>query len=464
MDVFESQAATALRLRQSTAAERRLKLTKLLDAILARKDALLEAAQRDLSKHPTETNLTEVLPLVGEAKHAIANLKRWMKPRRISPTMASLGTTSRVMYQPKGRCLIISPWNYPLSLSLGPLVSAVAAGNTAILKPSEFTPHTNDVVKDIVSAVFKADEVAVVEGAADTATALLSLPFDHIFFTGSPAVGKIVMAAAARNLTSVTLELGGKSPVIVDASADLRGAAEHIIWGKMVNAGQTCIAPDYVYVHRDVADRFVDLCRTILAERYGETDAAIKSSPDFARMIHRRHAERVAGLIDDAVQSGGQIVCGGTSDADSRYVAPTLLRNVPPGARVRSEEIFGPVLPILTFDALDAVIAEVNAAPKPLALYVWTKSERTVQAIETHTSSGSLCVNLCLQQFAHHNLPFGGVNTSGIGNAHGVFGFKAFSHERAVMSAGPLSALKLLFPPYDARKRRLSEMLIKYGT
>jgi aldehyde dehydrogenase (NAD+) len=464
MDVFESQAATALRLRQSTAAERRLKLTKLLDAILARKDALLEAAQRDLSKHPTETNLTEVLPLVGEAKHAIANLKRWMKPRRISPTMASLGTTARVMYQPKGRCLIISPWNYPLSLSLGPLISAVAAGNTAILKPSEFTPHTNGVVKGIVSAVFKVDEVAVVEGAADTATALLSLPFDHIFFTGSPAVGKIVMAAAARNLASVTLELGGKSPVIVDASADLRGAAEHIIWGKMVNAGQTCIAPDYVYVHRDVADRFVDLCRTILAERYGASDAAIKSSPDFARMIHSRHTERIAGLIDDAVQSGGQIACGGTSDADSRYVAPTLLRNVPPGARIRSEEIFGPVLPILTFDALDTVIAEVNAAPKPLALYVWTKSERTVQAIETHTSSGSLCVNLCLQQFAHHNLPFGGVNTSGIGNAHGVFGFKAFSHERAVMSAGPLSALKLLFPPYDARKRRLSEMLIKYGT
>jgi aldehyde dehydrogenase (NAD+) len=208
--LFESHAATALRLRQSTAAERRLKLTKLLDAILERKDAMLEAAHRDLSKHPTETNLTEVLPLVGEAKHAIAKLKRWMKPQRISATMATLGTTSRVTYQPKGRCLIISPWNYPLSLALGPLVSAVAAGNTAILKPSEFTPHTNRVVKDIISAVFAVDEVAVVEGAAETATALLSLPFDHIFFTGSPSVGKKVMAAAALNLTSVTLELGGK--------------------------------------------------------------------------------------------------------------------------------------------------------------------------------------------------------------------------------------------------------------
>lgn len=462
--LFESQAATALRLRQSGAAERRLKLTKLLDTILGRKDALLEAAQRDLSKHPTETNLTEVLPLVGELKHTIAKLKRWMKPHRISPTMATLGTSSRVMYQPKGRCLLISPWNYPLSLSLGPLVSAVAAGNTAILKPSEFTPHTNRVVKEIINAVFAADEVGVVEGAADTATALLALPFDHIFFTGSPAVGKIVMAAAARNLTSVTLELGGKSPVIVDASADLRGAAEHIIWGKLVNAGQTCIAPDYVYVHRDVADRFVDLCRNIIAQRYGESDAAIKSSPDFPRMIHTRHAERVARLIDDAVQAGCQVACGGSSDTDARYIAPTLLRNVPSGAQIRKEEIFGPVLPILTFDALDTVIAEINAGSKPLALYVWSKSERTVQAIETNTSSGSLCVNLCMQQFAQHNLPFGGVNTSGIGNAHGFFGFKAFSHERAVMSAGPMSALELLFPPYNERKRRLTELLIKYVT
>jgi aldehyde dehydrogenase (NAD+) len=462
--LFESHAATALRLRQSTSAERRLKLAKLLGAILDRKDVILDAARRDLSKHPVETNLTEVLPLVGEVKHAIANVRRWMKPQRISPTLATLGTTSRVIYQPKGRCLLISPWNYPLTLALGPLVSAVAAGNTAILKPSEFTPHTNRVVKEIISAVFAVDEVAVVEGDAATATALLSLPFDHIFFTGSPSVGKKVMAAAALHLASVTLELGGKSPVVVDATADLRSAAEHIVWGKLVNAGQTCIAPDYAYVHRDIADRFVNLCRNIIAERYGASDAAIKSSPDFPRMIHRRHAERVAGLIDEAVQRGSQIACGGASDADSCYIAPTLLQDVPSNAAILKEEIFGPVLPILTFDALDTVIAEINAAPKPLALYVWTKSEHTVRDIQTRTSSGSLCVNLCLQQFAQHNLPFGGVNTSGLGNAHGFFGFKAFSHERAVMSAGPMSALKLLFPPYDLRKRRLSELLVEYLT
>jgi aldehyde dehydrogenase (NAD+) len=462
--LFASHAATALKLRQSAASERRRKLEQLLGAILERKEAILEAAQLDLGKHPTETNITEVIPLVGEVKHAIAHLKRWMKPHRISPTLTALGTRSRVVYQPKGRCLIISPWNYPLSLALGPVASAVAAGNTVILKPSEFTPNTNRVVKDIIGAVFPQDEVAVVEGDAQVATDLLSRAFDHIFFTGSPAVGKKVMAAAANNLASVTLELGGKSPVIVDASANLRNAAEHIIWGKMLNAGQTCIAPDHAYVHRDVADEFVELCRDTIAARFGKSDADIKSSPDFPRMIHRRHAERVAKLVDEAVQAGSQIVCGGASDAEARYVAPTLLRGMPVDTRLRSEEIFGPVLPILSFDSLDAVIAEINAAPKPLALYVWTKAGRTVQALQTNTSSGSLCVNLCMQQFAQHNLPFGGVNTSGIGNAHGFFGFKAFSHERAMMSAGPMSALKLLFPPYDAGKRRLSELLIKYAT
>ena len=462
--LFESHAATALKLRQSSAAERRARLEKLLEAVLARQDAILDAALLDLGKHPTETNLTEVLPLVGEIKHALAHLKRWMKPHRISPTLTTLGTRSRVVYQPKGRCLIISPWNYPLSLALGPLVSAVAAGNTVILKPSEFTPNTNTVVKDIIGAVFAQNEVAVVEGAAEAATELLALPFDHIFFTGSPAVGKKVMAAAANHLASVTLELGGKSPVIVDASADLQGAAEHIIWGKTINAGQTCIAPDYAYVHRDVADRFVELCRHTIARRFGVSDALIRSSPDYPRMIHPRHAARVARLIDEAAQSGAQVAFGGGSDAEARYVAPTLLQNVPANAQILRDEIFGPVLPVLTFDSLDKVIAEINAAPKPLALYAWTKDSRTVEALQTNTSSGSLCVNLCLQQFAQHNLPFGGVNTSGMGNAHGFFGFKAFSHERAVMSAGPLSALKLLFPPYDTGKRRLSEWLIKYGT
>jgi aldehyde dehydrogenase (NAD+) len=389
-------------------------------------------------------------------KHALAHVGRWMKPQRARPTLATLGTRSRVIHQPKGRCLIISPWNYPLSLALGPLVSAVAAGNAVILKPSEFTPATNRVVKDIVATAFPLVEVAVVEGCAETATELLALPFDHIFFTGSPAVGRKVMAAAARHLASVTLELGGKSPAIVDRTADLRSAAEHITWGKMVNAGQTCVAPDFVYVHREVAAEFI--------RRYGASDIAVRCSRDFPRMIHRRHAERVAGLIEDAVKAGSRVVCGGVFDTAARYVAPTILTDVPLRARIRHEEIFGPVLPVLTFECLDTVIAEINAAPKPLALYAWTRDPRTIAALRTHTSSGSLGVNLCLQQFAQHNLPFGGVNGSGIGNAHGFYGFRTFSHERAVMSGGPWSALELLFPPYGARQRRLSEWLVDFVT
>jgi len=460
--LFESHAASAAKLRQSGASERRTKLTRLLREIGARNAAILEAARHDLARHPTETNLIEVLPLVGEIRHTLAHLRRWMKPHRISATLATLGTRSRVVYQPKGRCLIISPWNYPLTLSLGPLVSAVAAGNTVILKPSEFTPYTNRVVGEIIAAVFAAEEVAVVEGGADVATQLLARPFDHIFFTASPAVGKKVMAAAAANLDSVTLELGGKSPVIVDADADLRDAAQQIIWGKLINAGQTCVAPDYLYVHRDVAERFVDICRATIAERFGDDDAAIRTSPDFARMIHKRHAERTAWLIDNAVRVGAKVACGGVIDLESRYIAPTLLLDVPATAHIRHEEIFAPVLPVLTFDSLDTVIAEINAGPKPLALYVWTRNARTVEALQARTSSGSLCVNLCMQQFAQHNLPFGGVGNSGMGNAHGFFGFKAFSHERATMKAGPWTALKLLFPPYNARKRRLTEFLTKY--
>lgn len=462
--VFASQAMTALRLRASTVSDRRRKLKRLLECVSQRKDDILDAAAKDLGKHPAETILTELVPVIGELKHAIAHLKGWMRPHGVRPTMAMLGTRAKIVYQPRGRCLVISPWNYPLSLALGPLTSAVAAGNTAIIKPSEFTPNTNRVLDDIVRASFAPSEVAMIKGAVATSSHLLSLPFDHVFFTGSPGVGKIVMAAAANNLASVTLELGGKSPVIVDSSANLRDAAEQIIWGKLVNAGQTCIAPDYLYVHRDVAARFSDLCREVIRERYGATDDAIKGSRDFGRMIHRRHAERVGRLIDDARIGGGRVIFGGGYDAQSRYVSPTLLDNVPESAQIMQEEIFGPVLPMLEFHSLEDVISKINSGPKPLALYVWTKERATVVELQANTSSGSLCVNLCLQQFAHHNLPFGGVNNSGIGNAHGIFGFRAFSHERAVVSAGPVSALKLLFPPYNDKKLKLIELVMKHGT
>lgn len=456
--LFAAQAPRALALRRSTAAERRATLGRLLDALLARREAFVAAFAQDLRKPPVEVDLTELLPVADEIRHAQRHLKRWMRARRAAPTLTTLGTRARVLAQPRGRCLIIGPWNYPVSTLLGPLASAVAAGNTVILKPSEFTPHVNAVIAQLVAEVFDAAEVALVEGGVETSQHLLSLPFDHVFFTGSPSVGKLVMAAAAKHLASVTLELGGKSPVIVDAGANLRHAAEHLMWGKLVNAGQTCVAPDHVYVHRSVEQRFVALCREVLAERFGADPAA---SPDLGRMVHARHAARVGALVDDAVARGAEVLAGGTHDAAARWVAPTLLGRLPEGASIQTEEIFGPVLPVLAYERLDEVIERINAAPKPLALYLWTHDGATVERVRTETSSGSLCVNLCLQQFAHANLPFGGVNNSGLGNAHGWYGFLAFSHERAVLHGGPWSALKLLFPPYTAGKARLGRMLLQ---
>jgi len=457
---FAQQGPTALALRESTHAERRRKLERLRDALLARRTTFYRAFDADLRKHPVEVDLTELLPVVDEIRHALAHLRRWMRPHRVSPTLTTLGTTAKVVYQPRGRCLIIGPWNYPLNTLVGPLVSAVAAGNTVILKPSEMTPHVNAVVAALVAEVFDPAEVAVVQGGVETSQHLLALPFDHVFFTGSPTVGKIVMAAAAKHLSSVTLELGGKSPVIVDETADLQHAASLIVWGKLTNAGQTCVAPDHVFVHRSVAAAFADLCRQAIAARFGATDAAVAASADLGRMINARHAARVGALIDDAVAHGAKLLAGGSHDAAARYVAPTLLTDVPAEARIASEEIFGPVLPIEAYDSLDDVIARINAAPKPLALYLWSKDKRTAAKVMTQTSSGGICLNHCVQQYAHSGLPFGGVNNSGIGNSHGVFGFKAFSHERAFLKAGPLMVLALFFPPYTRRTAQLSRGLL----
>ncbi|HJV69635.1 aldehyde dehydrogenase family protein [Ideonella sp.] len=459
--LFERQGPTALALRQSKAGERVRKLERLRDALLSRRETLYTAFEADLRKPRVEVDLTEFLPVVDEARHAIARLSRWMRPKRVGATLTTLGTSAKVLHQPRGRCLVIGPWNYPVNTLLGPLVSAIAAGNTVILKPSEMTPQVNAVVAELVAEVFDATEVALVQGGVQTAQHLLALPFDHIFFTGSPAVGKIVMAAAAQHLTSVTLELGGKSPTIVDESADLAQAAQLIMWGKLTNAGQTCVAPDHVFVHRSVSERFVQLCREAIAARYGQTPDAIAGSPDLARMITPRHAQRVGALVDEAVARGARVAAGGEHTTEARYVAPTLLTDVPAEAAISHEEIFGPVLPIEAYDDLDEVIRRVNAAPKPLALYVWSRDRRVAERVIEQTSSGGVCLNLCVQQYAHAGLPFGGVNNSGIGNAHGVFGFKAFSHERAFLAAGPVTLLKWFFPPYTKLSARLSRLLVQ---
>jgi aldehyde dehydrogenase (NAD+) len=450
----------ALRLRTSALRERRHKLAQLRDALLARRDEFHRAFHQDFRKPATEVDLTEFLPVVDEIRCASSNLRRWMRPRRVAPSLTMLGTSARVTYQGKGRCLIIGTWNYPVATLIGPLVSAVAAGNAVILKPSEFTPTVNGVLAELIAEVFNPAEVSLIEGGAETAQALLEHAFDHIFFTGSSAVGKLVMAAAARHLTSVTLELGGKSPVIVDASANLIRAAETIIWGKLINAGQTCVAPDTLFVERSVRDELLRHCRKIIAERYGHSDAEVAANADLARMINPQHSGRVAELIDQAHAEGAELLVGGSHDQSQCYIAPTLLGEVPPTARIANEEIFGPVLPVIEFDEIGEVIEYLNARPKPLALYLWSRNREIQRRVLGETSSGGAAVNHCIVQFAHSGLPFGGIGQSGIGNAHGYYGFKAFSHERALLRGGWPHLIKAFFPPYGPMRRRLIEAML----
>jgi aldehyde dehydrogenase (NAD+) len=444
--IFERQGVRAIALRTSTAAQRIAKITRLRDCLLAHTESLYVAAYADFKKPPGEVDLAEILPVCMEANDAIRHLRKWMKPKRVWPTLLTLGTRSQVQYLPRGRCLIMSPWNYPVNLTLGPLVSAIAAGNTAMLKPSEMTPHLSALMVKIIREVFPEDEVAIFEGEADVATELLKLPFNHIFFTGSPAIGKHVMAAAAKHLASVTLELGGKSPTIVDASADIAMAAQNTMWAKFANAGQTCIAPDHVYVHESVKDQWLADCRTLLAQAYGESPQAQQESPHLARIVNTRHTGRINALLQDAQSRGAQVVVGGAVDTAECFIAPTLLEGVPLDARIMEEEIFGPLLPIISFQNVDEVIAKINAGPNPLALYIYSRTEDNVQRVLQQTMSGGACVNHALLQFLHGNLPFGGVNNSGLGHAHGHFGFKAFSHEKAVVRLQTALATRLFKP------------------
>ncbi|MFM7026712.1 MAG: aldehyde dehydrogenase family protein [Limnohabitans sp.] len=442
--IFAQQGATALRLRQSTWQERVARIRRLRDAVIARTPDWYRAAHADFGKPPGEVDLAEILPVCLEANDAIAHLRQWMKPRRVRPTLLTLGTLSHVQYQPRGRCLIIGPFNYPVNLTLGPLVSAIAAGNTAIVKPSELTPHLSALIAEVVREVFTEDEVAVIEGDMQVATELQKLPFDHVFFTGSPGIGKQVMAAAASHLASVTLELGGKSPCIVDASADLRLAARNIMWAKFANAGQTCIAPDHVYVHHSVKEQWVQCCRHELQKAYGSRLQDQKDSPYLARIVNTRHAERLGGLLEDAKARGARVLMGGESLVGERFLQPTLLDRIPPEARVMQEEIFGPLLPVIGFESLAEVVAAVNGGPKPLALYIYSRNRDNIRQLLQQTVSGGACVNHSLVQFLHGKLPFGGVNHSGIGHAHGHYGFKAFSHERSVVQTQlPLAATLL---------------------
>jgi aldehyde dehydrogenase (NAD+) len=429
-------------------ADRRRALARLAEAVRRNEGALVAALQADLGRPEAETILVDYLPVLEDIRHARRNLRRWMAPRRVAPTLATFGASARILPQPRGVCLIIAPWNVPFGLALSPLVSCLAAGNSAILKPSEMAPATSALVARLVAETFPPDLVTVIEGDRTVAERLLALPFDHIFFTGSPAVGKIVMAAAARTLASVTLELGGKSPVIVGPDANLRQAADWIAFGKGVNAGQVCISPDHVLVHASVHRAFADLLRDRLTRAYGSGAA----SPNLARIVTPAHAERLSALLADALAKGATVTRDGGREGQA--MGPTLIEGLTPEMRLDQEEIFGPLLPILPYDDEAGLIDRLAARDKPLVLYIFDRDAARVERITRATASGAVGVNLTLVHYSQPGLPFGGVGTSGLGAAHGVHGFRAFSHDRAVLRNRFL-LLPLLFPPYGPRVMRL---------
>jgi aldehyde dehydrogenase (NAD+) len=458
ISVFNQQRITAIRLRTTSAAERIVKLKRLEASILKHKIAIYRALIKDLQKPEAEVDISEIMPVIGEIRHACRHLTSWMRSRRVSPTLTMFGTQARIRYEPKGVTLVISPWNYPVSLTLGPLVSAIAAGDTAILKPSEISSACSAVIGDIVAECFDPSEVALFQGDAKLSMELLELPFDHIFFTGSPAVGKVVMAAASRHLSSITLELGGKSPGIVDESANIKKAAKSIIWGKFLNNSQTCIAPDYLFVHEGVLQEFLSASIAAIAKMFGPD---IRNSPDYGRIINSRHFSSVVDLLDNAKANGATLIAGGEPVAEDRFIPPTLLTEVGAGSLVLEQEIFGPLLPILPYHDISQVIAHVNSAQKPLASYIFAQKPELIEKFLAETSSGGVCINATLLQFSHNNLPFGGVNNSGLGSSHGVFGFRAFSHERAVLR-DKMSLSPILFPPYTLPVKKLIKLIQKY--
>jgi aldehyde dehydrogenase (NAD+) len=450
--IYEAQRRAQARVAATDATERIGKIRRLHDALLSRRDEIRAALWDDYRKPPEEADLTEILAVLGEARHAMRRLRGWMKPQRVSTPISLFGSRSRIFYEPKGVVLIISPWNFPVNLTLGPLVSAIAAGNCAIAKPSEMTPRTSACLKRILGDLFDESEVAVIEGDATVAQELLRKRWDHIFFTGSPRIGRIVMKAAAEHLTPVTLELGGKSPVIVDRTANLDEAAKKIAWGKSLNSGQVCIAPDYLLVDETIRDRFVEKLRAAIAA-FGDDSRGV--------LINDGYAMRMQRLFDVAVHDGAEVVGGAASSG--RQFPPTLLANVKSESAVMKEEIFGPLLPILGYRDLEDALRMISQGEKPLVLYVFSRDRGVVRRVIRATSAGGTVVNDTLVHFFQLNLPFGGVGESGIGKAHGRFGFEAFSNARGVLEQPTrFSVIQMLYPPYTKFKRRLIDLTLKY--
>ena len=420
---------------------RRQMLRKLSDAMHQYEKPLAEALWTDLHKSYEEAYLTELSIVYGEIRNHLRHLSHWARAERKSSPLAIMPATSRIIKEPLGNTLIIAPWNYPVQLLLNPLVGAISAGCTAMLKPSPYVPNVSRVLTEMIRATFPEEYIAIVEGNREVNQMLLAERWDLIFFTGSPSLGKMVMEAAAKHLTPVVLELGGKSPCIIDKSADLEVAAKRVAWGKALNAGQTCIAPDYLMIHEEVKDQFLKL---LVKEWKHLLTKDPQKAKHFVRIVSDKALERLIGYLDN-----GTIYHGGKYDKATRYLSPTILTDVPEDAPVMQEEIFGPIFPVLTFKDLDEVISFVNKREKPLALYYFGKDD---QKILRHTSSGGACVNDVIMHIVNHKVPFGGVGNSGMGSYHGKDSFLAFSHRRSVISTPTWVDMPFRYMPYKLFK------------
>lgn len=456
--IYEAQQKNLLKLKNTTIDERLKKIKALEKVVLENRTKIQQALYADFKKGALQTDFSEIYPVVAEARLYKQRLYEWAAEHEVDTPMAFIGSSAKIVYEPKGRVLILTPWNYPFQIPLKNMIAAVAAGNAVIIKPSEFTPHTADIVREVVKHVFDENEVAVVTGDHAVSQELLKLRFDHIHFTGSPAVGRVIMKAASENLTAVTLELGGKSPTIIDETANLKKAARNLIWAKYLNSGQTCIASDYIYIHASKKDEFVKQIGEQIKKSFG-SDA--QKTDAYCRIINGKHFARVKALLDDAISKGAIIENGGQTDASDNYIAPTVITNVSNDMSLMHEEIFGPLLPILTYTNIDDVIQYINKNEKPLALYIYSTSSKNQNYIVANTTSGAVGINESLIQNSHPELPFGGVNNSGIGKSHGQWGFKEFSNEKPVVKAWNAPS-DLLTPPFGKFNQTVVDAMLKF--
>lgn len=456
--VFKQQQSHAMQLKRSSYKDRIEKLNRLKFLLESKyRDLFCESLKKDLSKPYVETDLTEIYPVIKEIKYVKRHLKTWLRKNYVSTPLVLLGSQSYTIYEPKGVCLIMSPWNFPVNLTLSPLISAIAAGNAVIIKPSEMSFHTSAVLKEFIKELFDENEVFLVEGDVEFAQHLLKLPFNHIFFTGSPAVGRLVMKAASDYLASVTLELGGKSPVIIDETANLKLAVSRVVHSKLINTGQTCIAPDYVFVHKAIFSDFVKQFEVEEQKLYSKQS---ETSSDYGRVINQKHFSRLKALLSDLETS--EIELGGQTNESDLYFQPTLVTPKSSSSKIKKEEIFGPILAVYSFEDLNEVVNYVNEKERPLALYIFSKSKKNIDKLISETTAGGTCINHCLLHYMNSELPFGGVNNSGIGKSHGKYGFEAFSNKRAVLRQFTFSAVDLIKPPYTNFMAKLARLTVKW--